>query len=473
VGLKRGTLLLSLGWASQLLFGYAINAWLAHVFGAAGLGLYGVAMSILLWIEIGVISGLPTAVQKFTASHPGEAGGILRSANRLQAVSVTVIFAIAFLAAPLSSRWLGDERLAGLLRIAIWDLWFYGFFFVFMSFQNGLKRFGNQAFLVAFYAAFRLAFNLIFVSLYHSITSALLANIAASACGLAAGLVMSKSHAASQTIARRLETDLIRFAWPVALYSLILHLLQNVDLWFVKSNCGPAESGYYYAAGILAKIPYYLFFALSAVLLPVISEAIAKKEMETARRSIREAMRFLWMAALPLALLAHRFGRDALELLFPKDFGQAAGILAVLIWGMTLLAVYFLFTTILSADNRPRLALWITLATVVFDVLFNIIWVPRYGAMGAAAATTASILIGSVVGGVRVRKRFGSILSGRAFGRILIASAAVYGLSFLVSVHGWMVLPVAALLGIIYLVILFVLRELRREDLAWIGGAKA
>jgi O-antigen/teichoic acid export membrane protein len=472
MGLKRGTMLLSLGWAAQLVSGYAINIWLARIFGAEGLGLYGVTMSILMWVEIGLISGLPTAVQKFTASHPDEAGSIFRSASRMQIVSITVVFGVAFIVSPWFSRFLGDARLTGLIRIAIFDLWFYGLFFITLSLQNGLKRFGGQAFLIAFYAVTRLGFNILFVSIFHSMAGALIANIAASACGLGAGLIMARPLINPPVLTQKRNSDLVRFAWPLALNWLIIQLLLSVDLWFVKSRCEGVVSGYYYAAGILARTPYQLFFALSAILLPVISEAMSRHQIDVARRAIREAVRFLMMAALPLALMAHRFGKELLELL-AKDLGPAATLLSILIWGMILLSVYFLFTMVLSADNRPRLVLGITLATVSCDILFNAIAVSRFGAIGASIATTSSILLGCSVLGVFVFKRFGGFLSGFSFCRILTASALVYGLSLVIPFQGLNVLLVLSVLGVLYALILILLGEMRREDWTWIVKVKA
>ena len=83
-GFKKGTIYLILGWTTQLCAGYFLNFWLGRKLGVEGYGTYGVVMSILLWIEVGVISGLPTAIQKFVSANESRALSIMKAAVRIQ-----------------------------------------------------------------------------------------------------------------------------------------------------------------------------------------------------------------------------------------------------------------------------------------------------------------------------------------------------------------------------------------------------
>ena len=151
-GLKRGTLLLASGWGVQLVAGYLLNSWLGQRLGPEVYGTYGVVMAVLLWVEVGAISGIPTAVQKFTAASRNQAAAILKAANRMQGVFVALLFGVAVALASHIAGWMGDRTLAGPLRLALWDIWVYSYFFIYLSLQNGFKKFGTQALLVAVYA---------------------------------------------------------------------------------------------------------------------------------------------------------------------------------------------------------------------------------------------------------------------------------------------------------------------------------
>jgi O-antigen/teichoic acid export membrane protein len=61
--LRKGTLFLILAWAVVLVTGYGLTLVLARLLTREALGDYGLVMSVLVWLEIVVINGLPVAVQ--------------------------------------------------------------------------------------------------------------------------------------------------------------------------------------------------------------------------------------------------------------------------------------------------------------------------------------------------------------------------------------------------------------------------
>ena len=89
--------------------GYLINIWLARYLGPADYGTYGVVMSLLLWIEMGTISGLPGAGQKFISAYENRAYGVLVSIIRLQAIFIAILFLLSFIAAPFIGSLLKDN----------------------------------------------------------------------------------------------------------------------------------------------------------------------------------------------------------------------------------------------------------------------------------------------------------------------------------------------------------------------------
>ena len=92
---------------------------------------------------------------------------------------------------------------------------------------------------------------------------------------------------------------IMRFAAPIILYSIAIHLILNVDFWLVKKFIADkAMPGFYYAASQMARVPYYFFFGLSATALPVMSDVLANRDKETARQTIKTATRLLLLFML-------------------------------------------------------------------------------------------------------------------------------------------------------------------------------
>jgi len=314
-------------------------------------GNYGVIMALLLWIEVGAISGIPTAVQKFVSAKMNESRTILKKACQLQIVYVALLFFVSFLCAPVIGRLFHDDHLGFYFRIALWDIWLYSFFFILMALQNGLHQFKKQAYLIAVYSVSKLVCVILLVSVFNSLTGAFLANIAGSLIGLIYGIYYWRRVRLPSGPSSFSWSRLLQFAWPIAIFSLAVNLFLNVDLWMVKYFVGGEVSGYYNAAATIARIPYFLFFGLSATVLPALSKKLSENDHKGVERIIRVAVRFLLISVLPFALLTLSYGKEGMMALFGQEYMDSGEIVKILIWGISLLALFFLLTTILNADN--------------------------------------------------------------------------------------------------------------------------
>ena len=232
---RQGTLYLIAAWLCFSLFGFVLNFWLGRELGPELYGLYGLIMSVLTWLEVFVINGVPYAVQKFVAADEDHAYPILKNAVRMQLVVVIVLFLTAYFCAPVISRALNDIRLSYFLKLAFLDILVFGFYHLFLAFQNGLHRFERQAFLIVTYSFSKLLFVFLLVRIMHSLAGALLANVAASLAGMMVCLIYinPKAFAAAGAIYQK-SKSFLRFSAHSLIYFLWLTILFYVDLWSVK-----------------------------------------------------------------------------------------------------------------------------------------------------------------------------------------------------------------------------------------------
>ena len=467
--MRKGTFILSIAWSVQLLAGFAINRWLGLYLGPELYGTYGVIMEILLWLEIGVISGIPIAIQKFIAADESKAKVILQKASVLQVWVMAVIFSVSFFMAPLIANIYQEPQFTFFLKIAILDIWVYGFFFVFVSLQNGLRHFKKQAFLIGFYAVCKLSFIFLLTPRMPSITGALWANIAGSVLGLVAGILFARKEKWIDTTSFD-PKPFFKFAAPVALFALFIQLFQNVGLWLVRYFLGDAASGHYYSALIIAKVPYYIFFALSAVVLPVLSRAISNQDDKQITHTIQSSLRFLTLLLMPLCALVVAYGSEFIQFFYSPIYAAGGQALRVLIWGMSLLALYYLLTTILHADGRPGLSLIITIFALILNVALNGLLIPKFKIFGAAAATGLSLAAGCITAGVFVYHRFRTWMTWQTLIRIFSATAIIYAISQIVSVQGILIIPVCVCLFLLYCAILMVLKEIQVNEIRGVIG---
>lgn len=400
---KKGAGTLIFAWACILLIGYAYIFWLTRYWPAEEYGRYSLVISILFWIEIAVINGLPYALVKFVSAEPENAGGLLVRIAWMQGAVTLVLFILTVLSAPLIGRLLNDGLLVFHLRFAAAAILFYGFFHLLVSFQNGIRRFSRQAFLLVFYALCKLGLGIALVSLMHTVTAALLANTSAALVALAAGFLLVKPVPRAGPVQ---GLAIARFAFPAAVYFLVLNLFFHLDLWQINYFLGFETAAYYSVAKSLAKIPFFLFMGLSTTLMPILVSHLASGENRKASDLISGAARFLWMLTAPVAVSFSLLSGEMIKLLFKAEYSSAAPLLGVLVWSTVFLSFLFLFTTVLNSDHRPGLSLGITAFAVLFAAGLGAYLIPRLGAAGGAIAMFASIGIGAAGSQVLVFRRF-------------------------------------------------------------------
>jgi stage V sporulation protein B len=462
LSLKRGTLYLMAGWAAILISGYLLNMMLARWFPTGTFGNYGFVMAVLMWFEIFVINGMPAAVQKIVSAAESEAYPIFWAAARVQAVLIACLTAVLLLSAPAFAAAFRDPRLTIYFRLAFLNIPFYGFFHLLVSFQNGLRKFGKQAFCFAFYGFAKLGCSIGLCYFHRNLEYALIGN--------AVGSLVSMALAFGMLENRRIHVpgrakELVRYAAPALLYALMSQLLMSVDLWSVKYFLGEDASGYYNTASILSRIPFYLLAGLSAAMLPTISSGISAGAAEQVRSRVRDATRFSLMALIPVSVLLTVYSRQTAALLFKARYIPAGEAMEVLVWAFSSMALMTLFLTLINADGRPRKSFLIAGAAATADLALNIALVPRMGIRGAALATLIACGAGTLAGAADVLKRFRSLPRAGSFLKISMASAALLAVVLLVRPGGLGFLWAAAAGTAAYGAVLLATGEIRKADL--------
>ncbi|MBC7231417.1 MAG: polysaccharide biosynthesis C-terminal domain-containing protein [Actinobacteria bacterium] len=161
-------------------------------------------------------------------------------------------------------------------------------------------------------------------------------------------------------------------------------------MFMVNIFLDPAAVGLYaVAVGLIEKI-WLVSYSASTVLFPRIA---AEREEERQKDFTPLVARtVLWTTAIGALVLA-LLSRWIILFLFSEAFLPAVGALRALIIGVIALSAGRVLANDLAGRGFPRLNIYTGLAAVVTNVALNSIWIPRYGIVGAAWASTASYLV--------------------------------------------------------------------------------
>ncbi len=231
----------------------------------------------------------------------------------------------------------------------------------------------------------------------------------------------------------------------------------------------------YRACQLFAFLPYQMLFSVTQVLFPMLARAKAEEGDARVAELVARGSRLgailcgllvTIIVALPESLIKFAYGAEL----------AAAGVsvLRVLALGQAAFAMFGLATTILVSLGKERAAMALTAVALGLLVAACALLVPNaaFGKtqlVASATAVTCALgvaLLGAVVAARRVAKAFIPLTTAIRVG-VVIAGAWFAGLY--IPTFGKLVTPiVAAVVGVGYVIALVVLRELKKDDLAFV-----
>jgi len=467
--LARGTLALVGAQFALMAGGYVIHFYLGRKLGPASYGTFGVVFSYLIWLEVSLIGGFPYAIRKFGAERADLMPAIARAAAKGQILYSAALFAAAVAAAPWAARLLRDPSLTSLIRLASLDIPVFAFYFCCTAVLNGRRNYTRQAAAMLTYTAAKVGAVMLLVALGFGVRGALVGNILASVGGLAAAAFLTGRLPKAPTYPVR---KLARYAGATAVQGVLFTLLITVDIFVVKALApGSSTVGYYTAAGMLARAPFYVLTGIATATLPAISRAASDSDWNLVRRYTSQGLRLqLAILGLVTALLAGTADR-AIVFVYSHSYAPGATSLAILAVGLTFFGLLSTLYNVLVAIGDVRTPLVGTTVLIIIATALSVALVPRVGVAGAAAASAATAAAGLSVTAVACARRLGKTVSPATVTRTTAASALVYAAARTAAVQRLDLLFVYSALLALYATVLVVSGEIHKADVAGIASA--
>ncbi len=463
--LVRSTFLVLTSQAIFLISGMAINFVLARLLGPHNYGTFGLVMSILIFTDLFVHTGIPEAVKKFGGENPESIRNLVEKTVKWQILYCVIMFLLLFLLAPFIAKIFHDEKLIPFIKIASINVLFYGMYKYVAGIQNGLHNFFKFTSLAIIYSFTRVVAIIGLTWAGFSLTGALLGNVIASLVALFIGVLITRLPKTDVIQEKFTTRSYLDFVLPNVLYFVGLNSLFTIDLWFVKYFLGNLEVGLYVAAATLAKLPYLFSVGLSAVLLPSISRAVFLKDDKRVDKVVFESLRYLLIFLFLLIVLFISNDRLIMETFFGIAYSDAGPVLTILIVGLSLFTIMAVIHTVLISHNLMKLCFVQIVILLVIDTVLNFILVPRYHLMGAAISTASVGFIGIVMSSVYKFRYLKDLVFSPITLRLGFAFLIVYYVSNHISSLVTHIIPKSIILTVFYLFILIITREINSVEL--------
>ena len=460
--LAKGIIALSFSQVVILFAGLIIHAFMGRHFGAELYGLYGVILSILVWLEAPLGIAIRRTVSSLVSTRQGSVYSIFTGALKIQMALAFIICLIAFIFSGFISMLLGDSRLVVFFRIAILDIPIFALYSIYLGVLNGLRRFLSQSLAHIAYSLTKPLAIIVLVSIGLSLKGALFGHILASLAGLFVAISIIKLPKDQGIVEPK---EIFGLSISMIILTLIGALLGNLDLVLVKALIREASyTGYYTAASTLAKIPMFAFIGLSAALFPSVSASISRGDVALNREYILKSSRFLFLCLVPIIALIISSSKELISLIYTQDFLPSAPVLSILVLGFSFFTFMSLCNIILLADKKVKQLILLFSALAVLYIVLNLLLIPKMKIIGAAIGTTCVAALGFIASAFFVHKRFKVFINGSSVFRILFAGGFICIISILLKYSGFLLIIKYGILFLLYFGLLCWMREITKQD---------
>ena len=216
------------------------------------------------------------------------------------------------------------------------------------------------------------------------------------------------------------------------------HVYNWMDVIVIGFFLSQAAVGAYELAWRLTTTAIMFSTVFARVLFPQLSAWQSDGAVEKVRDLISEAMTVSLLLIIPSVVGVAIIGREILGVVFGLEYAVAAAAFLVLMVEKLPQAVNLVFDKAIQAFDRPKYGAIATVVSLSMNVGLNVLLVPRYGLVGAAAATLFSVIVNTAILGYYLARltpiRFPVRDVGWAVAAALGMGATLVGLTTVVPV---------------------------------------
>lgn len=455
------------------LSGYIIHSAVGRILGPEDYGRYGLVVTLTTMIIILIGNGIPTAMSKYLSeffeSKPEMVSAIKKQALKLQFIIILSITLIFYFISPVLANLLGDPSLARLFRISTLIIPSFAAASFYFYYYTGIHKFNLQSILKTFRSIFRVIAIVSMAYLFGVEGSIAGYIIAPFAVFLVAYLIdkfwISKQFPKNQFVSFEWK-KLANYAWPVTLFMLFYELFISIDLYLVQGLLNDSHiTGIYNGSLTVSRIPYYLFYALTIILLPVISKTTSQKNHKETFSVISNSLRIMLLLLFPAVILMSIYSSQLLSLFYGNAFIEGAKAMSILTIGVGFLTIFYVLSFVMNGAGKVKTPMWIAFFGLLANAILNYLLIEKYGIIGSAIATSIASFVIMIVMLYFIKKNFEVSISFSSLFKIISASSIMLISYFFLPLPHSLFIFSSIVLLLIYFATLYLSNEISAKDI--------
>lgn len=191
--------------------------------------------------------------------------------------------------------------------------------------------------------------------------------------------------------------DILHFGLYVVLGNSIGYLYTHIDSLMIGYYLNEEDVGIYAVAAIFIQGITLIPSAIQRVTSPTITKNHAKKEYGSIVKLLKSVTLKVFLLSSLFSLFMIVFGKTLILTIFGNMFLPAYLPLIILLIGYTIYSTFMSIGSFYSSIGHIELSYKVALFSAILNIVFNIAFIPRYGIIGAAMATSTSLIVLTLV----------------------------------------------------------------------------
>lgn len=371
--------------------------------GASGLGLYTLVFMIyMLGIQFSGF-GLGVALTKYVAEHNNN----LRIIKEFVSSGVIISFIIGSMMGGflyifsdiIAIYFFHNSDMVYLLKITSFSFPFIALQKAVLGTLNGLRKMKYFAYLNVVQNIVIFIVSVIFVMLFKmDVTGAIFGLIFPTIIISILSLVFIKDlFEIPSSFLNSILKELSFFGFYVVLINSISTINSQVSTLLIGYYMNEVEVGYYAVALIFVQGIILIPSAVQYVTSPAIATYHGKKEYMNIKKLTTNVMLKTFLIAIISSFVLIISGSFLITTIFTEEFLPAYLPLIILLIGNSIFAPIVSIGGALSSIGKVNIVFGISVLSTFINLFFNILLIPKFGIIGAALATSSSLLITAVI----------------------------------------------------------------------------
>ena len=252
-------------------------------------------------------------------------------------------------------------------------------------------------------------------------------------------------------------------SWPLGLSTILNLMYLKGDILILSYFRTQTEVGLYGATYRILDVLTTLPFMFIGLLLPSLVFAWTNGNHEQFKNKLSRTFDLFMISVIPIIVGTQIVGVKLMEFVAGHDYAPGGEILKTLILALFSIVISVLFGHIVVVINKQRLMLYGYAAVAILTLIGYFYFIPLYGITGAAWMTVFSETAIAIITFATTYYFTRAAPNLHVFFKACLASAMMFGcLQLLPGMHVLFEISIGAL---IYLITIFLLKGIHREDI--------